>query len=120
MEDEEVVRQVAHRILQGQGYTVLDAKDGQDALEILEQRPGPVHLMLTDLVMPGMNGRELALKMKVRWPGMKVLYMSGYAEEGIVNQGLLEQGLIYIQKPFEARALARRVRQLLDAPASPQ
>jgi two-component system cell cycle sensor histidine kinase/response regulator CckA len=115
VEDEEVVRQVTHRILQRQGYTVLDAKDGQDALEILEQHPGPVHLMVTDLVMPGMNGRELALKMTAAHPEIKVLYMSGYAENGIVNQGVLEEGIVYIQKPFEARVLAYRVRELLDA-----
>ena len=115
VEDEEVVRRVAHRILAAYGYTVLDARDGHDAVQVLEGQAGPVHLVLTDLVMPGMNGRELARELSTRRPEMKILFMSGYAENGIVNQGVLEEGIAYIQKPFEARVLARRVRELLDA-----
>ena len=115
VEDEPVVRQVARRILTTYGYTVLEAGSGPEALQVLEDSPVPVHLALTDVVMPGMNGRELARELSARRPEMKVLYMSGYAGNGIVHQGVLEEGVAYIQKPFEARALARLVRELLDA-----
>jgi two-component system cell cycle sensor histidine kinase/response regulator CckA len=116
VEDEGLVRQVARRILKSSGYTVLEARNGKEALHIYEQHPGPIHLMLTDLVMPDLNGRELANQLASRHPEMKVIFMSGYADNGIMDKNLSAPGVVYIQKPFEAHVLTRKVRELLDAP----
>ncbi len=116
VEDEDVVRLVACKILQRSGYTVLEARDASEALKICEQHQDPIHLLLTDLVMPGMNGRELAKRLSSWRPELKVLFMSGYAEDVFLNQGKFGQALSYIQKPFQVNALTRKVRELLDAP----
>ncbi len=115
VEDDQLVRQIARRILQSHGYTVLEARNGNEALQILKQQRGPIDLMLTDLVMPGLNGRELASRLTSRYPEMKVLFMSGYADNGVMDKNMAGPGLVYIQKPFEAHALARKVRELLDS-----
>jgi len=114
VEDEEEVRKLAAQILQRQGYKVLEAPQGGDALLICEQHQTPVHLMLTDVVMPGMSGHQLAKRLKSLQPEMKVLYMSGYTDNTIVQHGVLVEGVNYISKPFTVDALARKVREVLD------
>jgi len=114
VEDEEEVRKLAAQILKRQGYKVLEAPQGGDALLICEQHQTPVHLMLTDVVMPGMSGHQLAKRLKSLQPEMKVLYMSGYTDNTIVQHGVLVEGVNYISKPFTVDALARKVREVLD------
>jgi PAS domain S-box-containing protein len=114
VEDEEEVRNLAVLILRKQGYRVLDAIQGGDALLICEKHPGPIHLMVTDVVMPGMAGPELALRLKSLHPEMKVLFMSGYSDDAIVHHGVISKGAEFIQKPFTLDGLARKVREILD------
>jgi two-component system cell cycle sensor histidine kinase/response regulator CckA len=114
VEDEENVRKLALRVLERQGYKVLSACDGDDALLICEQFKDPIHLMLTDVVMPRMSGHELAKRLKSLHPKMKVLYMSGYTDDTIVLHGVLVEGVNYIQKPFTVDALTKKVREVLD------
>ncbi|MDP9264192.1 MAG: PAS domain S-box protein [Acidobacteriota bacterium] len=112
VEDEEGVRRVAREFLEIRGYTVLEAANGEEALQIAHAHPGPVHLLLTDVVMPGINGRELWQRLSWR-PEMKVLYMSGYPENAIIQDGTLEEGVMYLQKPFTLNALTHKVREAL-------
>ncbi|MBI3455341.1 MAG: GAF domain-containing protein [Candidatus Rokubacteria bacterium] len=119
VEDEEDVRALARDILVGHGYTVMEAAKGDEALLISQQREGPIHLLLTDVVMPQMNGRELADGLAPARPEMKVLYMSGYADEVIGHCGVLEPGIAFLAKPFTADALASKVREVLDGAALP-
>jgi len=114
VEDEEKVRQLTVRILTKNGYTVLEASHGGEASHICEQHKGPIHLMVMDVVMPGINGRELAKSLEPHHPEMKVLYMSGYTDNAIVHHGILEKGLNFIQKPFTMDGLIRKVREVLD------
>jgi PAS domain S-box-containing protein len=114
VEDEEEVRKLAVQILQRQGYKVMEAPQGGDALLICEQHQNHVHLMLTDVVMPGMSGHQLAKRLKSLQPEMKVLYMSGYTDNAIVQHGVRVEGADYISKPFTVDALARKVREVLD------
>ena len=115
VEDEEEVLKLVAQILTGQGYTVIEASDGDEAMDFASQyERKPIHLLLTDVVMPGMSGGELAQTLKVQHPGLKVLYMSGYTDNAIVHHGVLEEGINYIQKPFTLDALARKVREVLD------
>ena len=113
VEDEEVVRKLAVRILKRQDYTVLEGSDGNKAIDVCKQHKGPIHLLLTDVVMPGMSGRELAEHFKPIYPKMKVLYMSGYTDNAITHHGVLEEGMNYLQKPFTIDGLARKVREVL-------
>ncbi len=114
VEDEEAVRSLSRRALEASGYTVLAAADGPDAVRLLERYRGPIHLVLTDVIMPGMNGRELAQRLVQRRPGLRVLYMSGYPGDAIVHRGALEPGTAFLQKPFMPEDLARKVREVLD------
>jgi PAS domain S-box-containing protein len=114
VEDEEKVRKLTVRILRGQGYTVLEAPHGDDALLVCEQHEGPIHLLVTDVVMPGMSGGQLADRVERLRPEMKILYVSGYTDNAIVHHGVLEKGVNYIQKPFTIEGLARKVREVLD------
>jgi PAS domain S-box-containing protein len=115
VEDEEAVRKLASTILQSNGYKVLEAGNGEEALRIAQEQNGnPIHLILTDVVMPGMSGSQLAERLVSQWPEMKVLYMSGYTDNAIVHHGILDQGKPYIQKPFNPSALAEKVRDILD------
>ena len=114
VEDEEQVRDLAHAILKQQGYTVLVAEDGPEALTVLAAHNDPVDLLLTDVVMPGMNGRFLFAKVSEQQPGIKVLYMSGYTDDTIAHHGVLHKGAAFIQKPFNVQALAAKVREVLD------
>jgi PAS domain S-box-containing protein len=114
VEDEEEVRKLAGKILEKQGYSILETYNGDSALLVCEGRNGPIHLMLADVVMPGMNGSELAKLLKPLYPEMKILYMSGYTDNAIVRHGVLEKGVNYIQKPFTMEGLVRKVREVLD------
>ena len=116
-EDAAAVRVVARQILERSGYTVLEAPTGKDALIIASKRQAPIHLLLTDVVMPEMSGSELAEQFAEFRPGSKVLYMSGYTDDAIVRHGILRPGIAYLQKPFSPDALARKVREVLDASA---
>ncbi len=116
VEDEEAVRALAGTVLQRNGYRVLEAPRGPEAVEIFERHEGPINLLLTDVVMPGMSGRELAERLRRLSPELKVLYMSGYREEALDGRGLANQGRAFLQKPFTPSALTHRVRELLDLP----
>jgi PAS domain S-box-containing protein len=113
-EDEEMVRKLAREVLEMYGYRVLEAADGDEALLICEQHKQPIPLLITDVIMPGMSGRELSDRLVQLRPEMRVLYMSGYTDDAIVHQGVLDEGTNFIQKPFSTIALARKVRQVLQ------
>jgi PAS domain S-box-containing protein len=115
VEDEEVVREMATEILRESGYLVLEAKDPNEALTLAAQYRKEIHVMLTDVVMPQMSGRELAEQLMPIRPDMKVLYMSGYTDDAIVHHGVLEEGMAFIAKPFSINALTRKIRETLDA-----
>ncbi|MGZ3558380.1 MAG: ATP-binding protein, partial [Syntrophales bacterium] len=119
VEDEEDVRRLAVRILERQGYTVLEASCGNDALVLSKERKEPIHMVLTDVVMPGMNGRQLADQLIHLHPKMKVLYMSGYTDNAVFHHGILEEGVNYIQKPFTIGGLMKKMREVLDRSSSP-
>jgi two-component system cell cycle sensor histidine kinase/response regulator CckA len=113
-EDDPGVRHVAEETLKLRGYRVLVAPDGETALAMARAYHGAIHLLVTDLVMPGMTGRELAEVLGVARPGVRVLYMSGYTDDSVVRHGVLTEGLAYLQKPFTPQALAAKVREVLD------
>jgi len=114
VEDDELVRRVARRILEHYGYFILEARTGKEALAIGEQYPGPIHLLLTDVIMPEMGGMELANRWKDRHTETKVIFTSGYTENAIVHNGTLDSNIFFIQKPYRPDALARLVREVLD------
>ena len=114
VEDNEQVRHLAKSVLRRNGYQVLDAENGREALEILRGHDGPVHLLLSDVVLPGMNGKELYEKAVEIRPFLRVLYMSGYTGNVIAHRGVLDEGVQFIQKPFTVHGLATKVRELLD------
>lgn len=114
VEDEDSVRELARRILEMYGYVVLEAAGGDDTRRICEGHEGRINLMLTDVVMPGANGRELAQMVAPLQPEMKVLYMSGYTDDAIVQHGALSADTPFLQKPFTPATLARKVREVLD------
>ncbi len=113
VEDEQAVRTLSRRVLEARGYRVLEAGNGAKALEVARGSTGPIHLILTDLVMPDMTGTELASRLLSLRPGVRVLYMSGYTDDSVVRNGLLEQGRLFLQKPFTPETLARKVREAL-------
>ena len=113
-EDNEQVREISCAILEEQGYRVFLADRGSEALEILDEQDGAVDLLLTDIVMPGMNGRELYEKAVEKYPGLKVLFMSGYSEEVIAHDGVMDDGINFIKKPFTVQVLAAKVREVLE------
>jgi CheY-like chemotaxis protein len=114
VEDEARVRGVVRQILVRLGYRVLEAQDGADALRVAAQHPEAIDLLLTDVVMPRMSGRELADQLAARRPGMKVLYMSGYTDDSIVQHGVLDPAVAFLQKPVTPDTLAQKVREVLD------
>ena len=114
VEDNEQVRNLVSDILKRYGYTVLAASSGEDALKVMESHNGRLDLLLTDVVMPGMNGRELYEIAVKHFPDIKVLYMSGYTDNVIAHRGILDEGILFIQKPFTAQGLALKVRKALE------
>jgi PAS domain S-box-containing protein len=115
VEDDDQVRQWTRTVLEERGYTVLEARHGDEALALYEQHATPIHLLVTDVVMPGMNGRTLADRMSAMHAGLKILFISGYTDNAIVHHGVLEPGTAFVQKPFYAQAFLERVRMILDA-----
>ena len=115
VEDDALLRKAAVAVLEKSGYRVLPAPDGHAALELARELPGEIHLLLTDLIMPGMPGRALSEALMAIRPGVRVLFMSGYSDDTVLRNGVLEAGVAFLPKPFNADALARKVREVLDA-----
>ena len=116
VEDEDGVRTLIKQLLQRQGYIVIETRHGVEAMLEWSGTRRPIHLLLTDVVLTQMNGRELAQKLLPMRPEMKVLFMSGYSEEAIAHHGVLNPGTEFLQKPFTTETLIRKVREMLDAP----
>jgi CheY-like chemotaxis protein len=116
VEDEPEVRRLVQKILDMYGYTVLSAASPAEAIALSRSRPSAIQILVTDVIMPGMNGRELARALSAARPELRVLYMSGYTDAAIAHQGILEPGTAFVSKPFSPEALARKVREVLDAP----
>jgi DNA-binding NtrC family response regulator len=114
VEDEEAVRELIQTVLAEKGYSVLPARDAKHAEQISADFPGEVHMLLTDVVMPGASGRELAARISSRRRNIRVLYMSGYTDNVITSGGMLEKGLAFLQKPFSPGALVQKVREVLS------
>jgi PAS domain S-box-containing protein len=119
VEDETNLRRLARQYLETQGYKILEAEDGAAALQIVDGYQGAIDLLLTDVIMPGMNGRELAARITELVPGVRVLYMSGYTENAVGQDGMLDAGINLLQKPFSLPALKDRVREVLDSEPIP-
>jgi PAS domain S-box-containing protein len=115
VEDEELVRNLVRDILKQHGYSVLEAHHGTEALRVALQHNGPIHLLLTDVVMPQMGGRVLAQRLKTFRPGIRILYISGYVDDATIQEGVSNPGTSFIQKPFTVEILSRKVRELLDS-----
>jgi len=113
VEDEDSVRELVRETLKSKGYSVMEAHDGLAGLSVAEKYEGAIDILITDVVMPGMSGRELAKRVAAARPGIKVLYLSGYTEDAIIHEGVLEAGTAFLQKPFTLLALARKVREVL-------
>ena len=113
VEDEKAVRELTVRILQQLGYTILTASSGDEALEISQAHPGHIALLLTDVVMPNMSGRQLADRVQVIAQMTKVLYLSGYTENTVVHHGVLDAGVDFLPKPFSRESLSRKLREVL-------
>lgn len=114
VEDDESVRKLARISLKKNGYRILEAENGEDALRVSKAYDGSIDLILTDVVMPKMSGKELAELIKEVYPHVKVIFMSGYTNDAIVNHGILTRGVEFIEKPFTPKNLARKVRAVLD------
>jgi PAS domain S-box-containing protein len=117
-EDEEMVRTLARELLRASGYQVLEAQNGVEALWLAEQHQGPIHLLLSDVVMPLMNGPDLAKQLAAKRPAMKVLFMSGYTSKAAIHHGMLDPAIPFLQKPFTLDLLALKVREVLDGEKS--
>jgi CheY-like chemotaxis protein len=113
-EDDDAVRRQVCRILTQFGFQVIEAKDGDDALMAAERHDGQIHLLLTDVIMPVMNGRDLYDKLRASRPDVGVVYMSGYADEVIAGEGLLSESVFYLQKPFSVQELMDKIRAALE------
>jgi CheY-like chemotaxis protein len=116
VEDEAIVRELAVTTLRERGYTVIEAGNGEDGLRIARQHEGKIDLVLTDVVMPVMGGREMADALRGSRPGTKILFTSGYTEDAIGHHGVLRPGIEFLQKPYLSASLVRRVREVLDTP----
>jgi two-component system cell cycle sensor histidine kinase/response regulator CckA len=116
VEDEDSVRELVQELLQAVGYQVLSAARPADALRLADDYAGPLHLLVTDVVMPQMSGPDLAHRLRGMRPQLKVLYLSGYSPGMVADRGVLEDGAMFLQKPFSAEALETKVRDTLDTP----
>jgi CheY-like chemotaxis protein len=116
VEDEPSVRHLAQGVLKAQGYEVLTAPNGQDALRVAREHKGePIALVVTDVIMPRMGGKVMAEWLKTSYPDLKVLFTSGYTEDAIAHHGVLDEGVEFLPKPYSPSSLSRKVRELLDA-----
>ena len=113
-EDEGGVRRILKTSLRALGYCVLSAPTGEAALEMARAHMGPIDLLLTDVIMPGMSGRDLAREIRATRPSTAVVYMSGYTDEAVVRHGMLEPGTEFLEKPFAPSTVAQRIREVLD------
>jgi PAS domain S-box-containing protein len=113
VEDEEAVRRLTRRMLEGVGYRVLEASQGTEALDLAAGWQGKIDLVITDVIMPGMSGQELSARLRARWPGLKILYVSGYTDDAILQHGTLLPNTSFLHKPFTQHELARRVRDIV-------
>jgi two-component system CheB/CheR fusion protein len=116
VEDEDGVRQLGRRILERAGYTVIEARHGKEGLSVCESREGPIHILVTDVLMPGIGGRELAERAALLRPEMKALFVSGHTDDSVLNMGIKLRGTPFLQKPFTLVQLAKKVREVLDGP----
>jgi signal transduction histidine kinase/ActR/RegA family two-component response regulator len=116
VEDEQSVRDLVREFLVSTGYCVLEASDGDQALKVAGNHPGPIHLLITDVVMPHLSGPELVAKISSQRPETRVLYISGYTDDTVFRHGVLEGGVAYLQKPFNLAALAQKIREVLSGP----
>jgi CheY-like chemotaxis protein len=114
VEDDPEVRNLTRRVLHRQGYTLLEAADPQEALLLFSRYSGPIHLVLTDVVMPGMNGKSLVGQLSQIQPNLKALFISGYTDNVIAHHGVLDPHAAFLEKPFSPVKLARKVREVLD------
>jgi len=119
VEDDEAVRRATARVLRRAGYEVIAAGSGADAIAALAEYEGPLDLLITDVVMPGMTGPQVADRLRESSPGLRVLFVSGYSDEVVVRQGLAGAGQNYLEKPFVVDVLLERVREVLDGPPPP-
>jgi len=115
VEDEPQLRELTRSVLQARGYEVVEAKNSAEAEQLAEKYGAKIHLLLTDVIMPGISGRELAKRLSAQRPALRVLYMSGYTYNVIAQGGTLERGVAFLQKPFTPRVLVEKVREVLDA-----
>ena len=115
MEDDASVRELTCRILQRLGYQVLIATNGSESLDIADKFDGRIDLLMTDVVLPGLSGREIAERIQVARPGTQVLFTSGYTENVVVHHGIVDKNLNFIGKPYSLQALARKLREVLEA-----
>jgi hypothetical protein len=117
-EDTDALREIAREYLGNLGYTVIEADSGEQALQRVHEFGGEIHLLLTDVVMSGMSGRELADRIVQKYPSIKILFTSGYTDDSVARQGIFDLSVAFIQKPYRPKALARKIREILSAPAS--
>jgi len=118
VEDEGSLRSVVGNTLRTNGYAVLDAPDGKTAIELAESLETPIDLLLTDVILPGISGRDIADQLQLSHPSMKVIYMSGYTDEFIAEHGIIDPDIVLLEKPFPMSALLENVREVLDGPAA--
>jgi two-component system cell cycle sensor histidine kinase/response regulator CckA len=119
VEDEQSVRELVRDYLVAAGYCMLEASDGNQALKVAVAHPGPIHMLITDVVMPHLSGPELATKLSAERPNLRILFISGYTDDTVFRHGVLEGGVAFLQKPFNLKALSQKIREVLsDEPAA--